>query len=40
MVIGLSNHQVPRPPEGVAPIPQELYDRILNLWPEFYLEPG
>jgi len=39
VVISLANHQGPCPPEGVAPIPQELYDRILNLWPEFSFKP-
>ena len=39
VVIGLSNHEGPCPPEGVAPIPQDLYDRILALWPEFGFKP-
>jgi len=39
IAINLPNHQGPGPPEGVAPIPQELYDRILALWPEFDFEP-
>ncbi len=33
--INLPNHQGPCPPEGVQPIPQRLYDRILELWPEY-----
>jgi len=39
VVIGLTNHQGPCPPEGVAPISQELYDRILALWPEYGFKP-
>ena len=35
IVINVPNHQGPCPPEGVAPMPQELYDRILELWPEY-----
>ncbi|MFW5739061.1 MAG: hypothetical protein ACOC1F_01710 [Myxococcota bacterium] len=37
--INLPNHQGPCPPEGVQPIPQELYDRILELWPEYGFLP-
>ncbi len=37
--INLPNHQGPCPPEGVQPIPQELYDRILSLWPDYGFEP-
>lgn len=37
--IGLTNHQGPCPPEGVQPIPQAQYDRILALWPEFGFKP-
>ncbi len=33
--INLANHQGACPPEGVAPLPQSLYDRILARWPEF-----
>lgn len=39
IAIGLSNHQGPCPPEGVAPIPRALYERILALWPEFGFKP-
>ncbi len=35
IAIGMTNHQGPCPPEGVAPIPEELYNRILQLWPEY-----
>ena len=37
--INLPNHQGPCPPEGVQPIPRELYDRILDLWPEYNFKP-
>jgi hypothetical protein len=37
--INMANHQGACPPEGVAPIPQALYDRILALWPEFGFLP-
>lgn len=39
IAINLPNHQGPCPPEGVAPIPEEIYNRILELWPEFGFEP-
>ncbi len=39
IAIGMSNHQGPCPPEGVAPIPEELYNRILQLWPEYGFKP-
>jgi len=39
IVINLPNHQGPCPPEGVQPIPQAQYDRILQLWPEFGFKP-
>ena len=39
IAINLSNHQGACPPEGVAPIPEEQYDRILALWPEYGFQP-
>ncbi len=33
------NHQGPCPPEGVEPIPEELYNRILELWPQYQFRP-
>ena len=39
IAINLANHQGSCPPEGVAPIPEALYDRILVLWPEFGFLP-
>jgi hypothetical protein len=35
IAIAMTNHQGPCPPEGVPPIPQEQYDRIVKLWPEY-----
>jgi len=39
IAVGLTNHQGSCPPEGVQPIPEEQYDRILQLWPEFGFKP-
>jgi hypothetical protein len=39
IAINLASHQGSCPPEGVAPIPQVLYDRILALWPELGFLP-
>jgi len=39
IAINLPNHQGPCPPEGVAPIPQAQYDRILALWPQYGFQP-
>lgn len=33
--VAMTNHQGPCPPQGVPPMPQEQYDRILKLWPEY-----
>jgi hypothetical protein len=33
------NHQGPCPPEGVQPIPEAAYNRILKLWPEYGFKP-
>jgi hypothetical protein len=37
--LNMPNHQGPCPPEGIAPIPEELYNRILELWPEYEFLP-
>lgn len=37
--INLPNHQGPCPPEGVEPIPEELYNKILELWPDYSFKP-
>jgi hypothetical protein len=39
IVIGLSNHQGPCPPEGVQPIPEVLYEKIRQLWPQYNFKP-
>ena len=39
IAINLPNHQGPCPPEGVAPIPEAQYKRILKLWPDYEFEP-
>jgi len=39
IAINAPNHQGPCPPEGVAPIPEAVYNRILALWPEFGFKP-
>lgn len=39
ITLALANHQGPCPPEGVPPIPQAQYDRVLALWPDFGFEP-
>lgn len=36
--IQASNHQGPCPPQGIEPIPENLYNRILALWPEYGFE--
>ena len=35
ITIGMTNHQGPCPPEGVAPIPEAAYNKILELWPAY-----
>lgn len=37
--IQASNHQGPCPPTGIEPIPENPYNRILALWPEYNFEP-
>lgn len=37
--VAMANHQGPCPPEGVPPIPQAQYDRILKLYPEYGFKP-
>ena len=39
IAINVANHQGPGPPENVEPIPQTLYERILELWPEYGFLP-
>jgi len=41
IVIGVSNHQGPCPPDipDIQPIPEDLYNRILDLWPEYNFLP-
>ena len=39
IVIALSNHQGPCPPEGVAPIPEEQYEQVRALWPSYGFQP-
>jgi len=39
IALNLPNHQGPCPPEGVEPIPEDLYNRILDLWPEYNFKP-
>lgn len=39
IAINMMNHQGPCPPEGVEPIPEEVYDRILELWPDYGFRP-
>jgi hypothetical protein len=37
--IQMTNHQGPCPPEGVQPIPEEQYEQIRALWPEYGFQP-
>jgi len=37
--INVPNHQGPCPPEGVQPINEERYNKILELWPDYNFKP-
>ncbi len=39
IALNMPNHQGPCPPEGVPPIPEETYERIRALWPEYGFLP-
>jgi len=39
IVIQMTNHQGPCPPEGVQPMPEVLYEKIRQLWPEYNFKP-
>lgn len=39
IVIQMTNHQGPCPPEGVQPMPEVLYERIRQLWPQYNFKP-
>lgn len=39
IAINVPNHQGPCPPEGVQPISEVLYNKILELWPEYNFKP-
>lgn len=39
IAINMPNHQGPCPPQGIQPIPEALYDRILALWPGYGFKP-
>ena len=39
IAINLPNHQGACPPEGVPPIPEAQYERILELWPSYDFTP-
>jgi len=39
LTISKENHQGPCPPEGVQPIPQALYERILAMYPDYGFKP-
>ena len=39
IALNMMNHQGPCPPEGVEPIPEAQYDRVLALWPSYNFKP-
>lgn len=41
IVLDVNNHQGPCPPDipEIQPIPEDLYNRILELWPEYDFKP-
>jgi hypothetical protein len=39
IAINMPNHQGPCPPEGIQPIPEALYNRILARWPGYQFKP-
>lgn len=39
VTIEMANHQGPCPPEGVQPIPEATYNKILSLWPQYNFKP-
>lgn len=39
ITLSVNNHQGPCPPEGVQPIPEEIYNKILELWPTYAFKP-
>ena len=41
IVINVNNHQGPCPPEalGIPPLPEDLYNQILDMWPEYGFKP-
>jgi hypothetical protein len=39
IALNLPNHQGPCPPEGIAPMPEELYERIRQRWPDYSFLP-
>ncbi len=39
ITIAMANHQGPCPPEGVPPIPQAQYERIMQLYPDYNFKP-
>jgi len=39
IALNMANHQGPCPPQGVAPIPEAQYTRILALWPSYNFKP-